>query len=158
MVVVHPQRYHQQLPSHSGIIPFPGPSSQMCDFCDRGRADRTRRALNHQYFLLQHAHTGWDCVLCSENQWGVVPALPEALLPVVLNNWPLLAKGCQSGAQHSPPFMLSLIVSAFLSSVFDVVHTLGAVSRLTQFWTFCSGSRLLLAHRDCFCDHQVSLY
>lgn len=72
---------------------------------------------------------------------GIVPALPEALLPVVLNNWPLLAKGCQSSAQSSPRFILSLIVSASLSSVF-VAHTLGAVSRLTQYCSLCSGSRL----------------
>lgn len=32
MVVVDPQRYHHQLLSNSGLIPFLGPSSQMCDF------------------------------------------------------------------------------------------------------------------------------
>lgn len=87
--------------------------------------------------------------LCPQQQKlvGVQAALPEALLPVVLNNWPLLAKGCQSGAQYSPRFILSLIVSASLSSVFDVSHTLLAVSRLTQYYTLCSGWRLLLAHR-----------
>lgn len=75
--------------------------------------------------------------LCPQQQKsvGVQAALPEALLPVVLNNWPLLAKGCQSGAQYSPRFILSLIVSASLSPVFDISHTVGAISRLTQYYT-----------------------
>lgn len=60
MVVVDPQRYHHQLLSNSGLIPLLGSSSQMCDFCDRGRPDKTRWALNHQYFVLQHSHTGWE--------------------------------------------------------------------------------------------------
>lgn len=77
--------------------------------------------------------------LCPQQQKsvGVVPALPEALFPVVLNNWTLLAKGCQSGAQYSPRFILSLIVSASLSSV-SVAHILGAVGRLTQYCPLCS--------------------
>lgn len=133
------------------------PALRRAIFATEERAEEIRWALNHHYFVLQHSDTGWDHVLSSKTQLGFrLFCLKLWFLAVLLSTQPLLVRGCKSGSQYSPRFILSLIASPSQNSVFDGSLHLGAVSRLRKYYTLYSGYRLLLAHRDCFCDRQVA--
>lgn len=114
------------------LFHFLVPALRYTIFCNRGKSWGDEMSVESPILCTPALWHRLRPCLQQQKSMGVRAALPEVVLPLVLlNNQPLLERGCKNGAQHSPKFIPSLIASPSLSSAFDGSDPLGAVSTHT---------------------------